>query len=38
MPMLHLGGIINNASRNWTYEGEIDDVGLWSRALSVEEI
>jgi outer membrane biosynthesis protein TonB len=37
-PVLHLGGIINNASRNWTFEGEIDEVRLWGRALSAEEI
>ena len=37
-PVLHLGGVINNASRNWTYEGEIDEVRLWSRALSGEEM
>jgi hypothetical protein len=38
LPILHLGGIINNAERNWTFEGEIDEVRLWSRALSAEEI
>jgi hypothetical protein len=38
LPVLHLGGIINNATRNWTFEGEIDEVRLWGRALSVEEI
>jgi hypothetical protein len=38
LPMLHLGGIINNASRNWTYEGEIDEVRIWRRALSAQEI
>jgi hypothetical protein len=38
LPILHLGGIINSAERNWTFEGEIDEVRLWSRALSAEEI
>jgi large repetitive protein len=37
-PVLHLGGIINNANRNWTYQGQIDEVRLWSRELSGEEI
>ena len=37
-PKLHLGGIINNASRNWTFKGEIDEVRLWSRELSEAEI
>ena len=38
LPVLHLGGIINNASRNWTFKGEIDEVRLWSRELSEAEI
>jgi hypothetical protein len=38
LPILHLGGIINNAERNWTFEGEIDEVRLWSRALTENEI
>jgi hypothetical protein len=38
LPVLHLGGVINNASRNWTYQGQIDEVRLWSRELSGEEI
>jgi hypothetical protein len=37
-PILHLGGIINNVSRNWTFYGQLDEVRLWNRALSQEEI
>lgn len=29
-PILHLGGIINNSSRVWTYDGQIDEARLWS--------
>jgi hypothetical protein len=38
LPILHLGGIINNASRNWTFEGQLDEVRLWSIARSAAEI
>ena len=37
-PVLHLGGVINNPSRNWTFEGVIDEVSIWNRALSAQEI
>jgi hypothetical protein len=36
--VLHFGGVINNASRNWTAEGEIDEVQIWSVARSAAEI
>jgi len=36
--VLHFGGIINNASRNWTFEGEIDEVQIWNVARSADEI
>jgi hypothetical protein len=38
LPILHLGGIINNAERNWTFEGELDEVRFWSRTLREIEI
>jgi hypothetical protein len=37
-PVLHLGGVINNENRNWTFFGQLDEVRLWNRALSQEEI
>jgi hypothetical protein len=37
-PILHLGGVINNVNRNWTFYGQLDEVRLWNRALSQEEI
>ncbi len=37
-PVLHLGGIINNASRNWTFEGQIDAVKIWNFALSPSQV
>jgi hypothetical protein len=35
---LHLGGIINNSVRNWTFAGQIDEVSLWNVARSAGEI
>ena len=37
-PRLHLGGIINNASRNWTMQGALDEVSLWNIPRSAEQI
>jgi hypothetical protein len=37
-PVLHLGGIINNSSRNWSYEGQIDEVQMWSVPRSAADI
>ena len=37
-PRLYIGGAINNVNRNWTFEGEIDEVRLFARALSAPEI
>jgi len=37
-PVLHIGGIINNTSRNWTFAGQIDEVQLWKVARSASEI
>jgi hypothetical protein len=37
-PVLHVGGIINNASRNWTFEGAIDEVRFWDLARTAAEI
>lgn len=37
-PVLHFGGIIINSSRNWTFDGAIDELRLWSRARSQSEI
>jgi hypothetical protein len=30
LPTLQIGGIINNAERNWTFQGEIDEVQIWN--------
>jgi hypothetical protein len=38
LPVLHLGGVINNAARNWTFQGQIDEVRLWNTPRSIEEI
>jgi hypothetical protein len=35
---LYLGGMINDVTRNTTFEGEIDEVSIWNRALSPAEI
>jgi hypothetical protein len=37
-PKLHIGGIINNTSRVWTYEGMIDEVKLWNFGMTAAEI
>ncbi|HIP72713.1 MAG TPA: hypothetical protein EYH05_15120, partial [Anaerolineae bacterium] len=37
-PVLYLGGIINNAARNWTFAGQIDEVRLWNVARTGAEI
>jgi hypothetical protein len=37
-PVLHLGGIINSSSRNWTFSGEIDEVQIWETARAADEI
>jgi hypothetical protein len=36
--ILHVGGIINSSSRNWTLAGDIDDVQIWNTARSAAEI
>ena len=38
LPKLHLGGIIIGTSRNWTFEGVLDEVSLWGIARSAAEI
>jgi hypothetical protein len=38
LPVLQLGGVIINASRNWTYQGQIDEARLWNVARSNEDI
>ncbi len=37
-PRLHLGGIIQATDRNWTYHGLIDEVRIYSIALSQQDI
>jgi hypothetical protein len=37
-PMLQLGGVINSDTRNWTFEGQLDEVRIWNRVRTVEEI
>lgn len=32
-PVLHIGGIINTTERNWTFQGQIDEVQIWNTAL-----
>ncbi len=38
LPQVNMGGIINSSTRNWTFDGQIDEVRLWSTARSAEEI
>lgn len=38
LPVLHLGGIIVNSTRNWSFEGELDEVRFWNYGLSAEQI
>ncbi|MDT8304985.1 MAG: LamG domain-containing protein [Anaerolineae bacterium] len=38
LPILHLGGIIINSTRNWSFEGELDEVRFWNYARSAEQI
>jgi len=38
LPKLYLGGVINNPTRNWTFEGAIDEVSLWSTARTPAEV
>ena len=35
---LYFGGILINATKNWTFDGEIDELRLWNLALSDAEI
>lgn len=37
-PTLNFGGIIKDLSNIWTFQGQIDEVRLWSRALTGTEI
>ena len=38
LPVLHLGGIIINASRNWSFDGQLDEVRLWSAVRTQSQI
>jgi hypothetical protein len=38
LPVLYLGGIIVTSSRNYTFQGQIDEVRLWNVARSETEI
>ena len=38
LPFLHIGGVINNAARNWTFQGQIDEVRLWNVARSASDL
>jgi hypothetical protein len=38
LPVIYLGGIVISASRNWTYEGLLDEVQIWRVARTAEEI
>lgn len=35
---LYVGGIIGNATQNWTFEGQIDEVQIWNVARTDSEI
>ncbi|MGA9531850.1 MAG: LamG-like jellyroll fold domain-containing protein, partial [Anaerolineales bacterium] len=37
-PILHLGGVINNSSRVWTFDGQTDELRLWSIARTESEL
>lgn len=37
-PVLHIGGIINNEERNWTFPGQIDELRVWNIARTEAEI
>ena len=37
-PIVYLGGIIISETRNWTFEGQIDEVHIWNRGLTPAEI
>ena len=38
LPVLQIGGVINNASRNWTFQGQVDEVRLWNTARSAADL
>ena len=38
LPVLALGGVINSATRVWTYEGALDEIQIWKTARSAAEI
>src|SRR5574341_292988 len=35
---LQVGGIISNSSKNWTFQGDVDEVRIWNTARSAAEI
>jgi hypothetical protein len=37
-PILHLGGVINSADRNWTFSGELDEAALWNGERTAAQI
>lgn len=37
-PWLQLGAVINNADRNWSFEGQIDEVRIWNIARTPGEV
>lgn len=36
--VLYFGGVISNASSNWTFEGELDEIQVWNVARTDTEI
>lgn len=38
LPVLQIGGVINNASRNWTFQGQVDEVRLWNTPRSAADL
>jgi hypothetical protein len=38
LPTLQFGGIINNTTRNWTVQGDIDELQIWNTARTAAQI
>jgi len=37
-PVLHIGGVINNSARNWTYSGLVDAVKVWKIGMTASQV
>jgi hypothetical protein len=38
MPILHLGGVINTTTKNWTFSGELDEVRIWNTVRTAQQL